>query len=285
MHASNLPPKGLQDVVAARVSAPLHWLRLPGGRTNRSWRVTGPSCDWVVKLFDPRRANPLFPNDPEAERYALIALGGMDLAPEFVARFETYEGVCLVYHYVAGVFSGKTDPDTIRALGRLHRLTPPPDLRTIDTSPTALLEQGRFFLHGLEGSLARHLREIEPSPYPVAAGKEVFLHGDPVPANVLIYDGQRRFIDWQCPARGDATADLAIALSPAMHHVYGAGGLSKTEQEAALSAYPNVDIIARYRQLAPFYRWRMAAYCVWKAGRGEAIYLEAAEVELTPTEA
>jgi hypothetical protein len=234
----------------------------------------------VIKLFDPNRSNRLFPNDPKAERHALMALAGQEIAPEFVAHFEVREGACLIYDYVEGVLVDKTDPDTIRALGHLHGVSPSSELRKIDTQPVALLEQGRFFLQGLETSLARHLSSAEPVPFPVVSGQDVFLHGDPVPANVLIHDGRHRFIDWQCPACGDATADLAIALSPAMHHVYGKGGFSTADQQAALAAYPDAETIARYRQLAPFYQWRMAAYCAWKAAQGEAIYEVAAEAEL-----
>ncbi|TNE64103.1 MAG: aminoglycoside phosphotransferase family protein [Rhodobacteraceae bacterium] len=283
--AADLPPKGLRDLVAQRVTAPVCWVRLPGGRTNRSWRVRGATCDWVVKLFDASRSNRLFPNDPQAERQALIALAGQGLGPDFVAEFELQGEVGLIYDYVEGALSGKTDHRTIRALGRLHHLTPPLELRQIDVCPVVLLEQGRSFLRGLDTPLVRHLIATEPAPSPVPGGREVFLHGDPVPANVLIHDGRLRFIDWQCPARGDATADLAIALSPAMHHVYGRGIFAKAEQETALAAYPEADTIARYRQLAPFYRWRMAAYCAWKAARGEAIYEVAAEAELNPERA
>ncbi|WP_460272877.1 phosphotransferase [Celeribacter sp. ULVN23_4] len=278
--ASDHPSGEIQAFVARRTTGPLHWAHLPGGRTNQSWRVTGPACDWVVKRFEPSRANALFPNDPEAESDALRHLAGTGLAPEFIARFETPEGVCLVYQFFTGTLSARTDALTLGALHRLHVVTPWPGLRRVDTRPVALLAQGLSFLNTLETALARRLKADRPQPIELPDAKDVVLHGDPVPTNVLIRGRELRFIDWQCPAMGDATVDLAIALSPAMHHVYGRGPFSEQDREATLAAYPDAQTVERYRQLEPFYRWRMAAYCAWKAAQGEEVYEKAAEAEL-----
>ena len=74
---------------------------------------------------------------------------------------------------------------------------------------------------------------------------------------------------------------MDIALSPAMHHVYGQNQLTLADEMSALAQYPDPEIVDRYLSLRPFFRWRMAAYCVWKASIGEAGYADAAGAELS----
>ena len=91
--------------------------------------------------------------------------------------------------------------------------------------------------------------------------------------------GGLTLIDWQCPASGDPTEDIATFLSPAMQRLYRGTILSEAEREAFLAAYPDPAIVARYRALKSVYRWRMAAHCLWKAERGASDYAGALRLE------
>lgn len=272
------PPDELRAFAIQNFGAGQAWFSLSGGRSNRSWRLVTADGSWVFKLFDSGRSNSLFPNDPTAEITALEALSGTGLAPDFQASFATGCGLCLVYRYVTGTPLTCTDAETIRTLAKLHDV-PAPKLRRIEATPAALMQEGRKFLEGLATERAEELLRHLPKPKDIPSGPGVFLHGDPVPANVLAQGEHRRLIDWQCPALGDASADLAIALSPAMHVVYGAGPLTPAEELIALQAYPDTSVIERYLSLTPFYHWRMAAYCAWKVAQGETIYDAAFEAE------
>lgn len=273
------PPDELRAFARQTFGADQTWIVLSGGRSNRSWRLVTGEGSWVFKLFDPDRSNRLFPNDPTAESVALEFLAGTGLAPDFQTSFTTGAGICIVYRYVAGAPLRCMDAETIRTLARLHQVRAP-NLRCLENTPKALLQEGRKISLGLASRHVKELKRCAPEPRDIPAGPSVFLHGDPVPANVLAQGKQRLLIDWQCPAIGDATADLAIALSPAMHIVYGAGVFSQAQEVAALQAYPDSTVIERYLALKPFYHWRMAAYCAWKVEQGEAVYDRAFEAEL-----
>ena len=87
-------------------------------------------------------------------------------------------------------------------------------------------------------------------------------------------------IDWQCPRLGDPAEDLALFLSPAMQLLYRGAPLGLAEQDAFLAAYPDPQVTARLRALLPWFHWRMAAYCLWKAERGGAEDREAMALEI-----
>lgn len=258
------------------------WAPLHGGRTNASWRVSGGGGAFVVKLFRPGSGTPLFPNDPEAEAAALTALTDTGLAPRLLAKAITPAGASVVYAHVAGRGwrPGDDPADVARALARLHREPAPPVLPEASSEPAALRAQALGMLAGL-GEAGAALAAREPTP---AAGlpavRPVFLHGDATASNTLVTPGGITFIDWQCPARGDPGLDLAIFLSPAMQTVSGNRPLTATETARFLSAYRDETVAARYRALAPLFHWRMAAYCLWRAARGDEGYREAAALEL-----
>lgn len=279
-----------QNYVGAEDKSAPVWTSFSGGRTNRIWLLQhwedcgATGTGKVFKLFDTARSNVLFPNDPGAEARLLTMLTGRGLAPDLLGVFETSQGRCLVYSYLPGQPLKRIDPETMRRLSELHRVPVDAELRavlrSVNVSPQALMREGMSFLSGLEGADAQQLWAATPAEIDIVPGPPVLLHGDPVPANVIASGNARHFIDWQCPGWGDATADLALALSSAMHHVYGGGGLTVEQVETLLAAYPDTTVVARYRVLAPFYHWRMAAYCVWKAAHGEEIYAEAGRLEL-----
>lgn len=270
---SNQPPDDL--VRGARDSGFVDcrtWRNLSGGRTNMIWKCRSGDDEIVFKVFCRNRSNELFPNDIEAEISALSALEGSNAAPLLKGRFETSIGPCLVYSYLKGEAQAQAVPALTAALYRLHNLQSPSSLRHLPMEPQGILELGQTFLNACSGQRARFLRENVPTVPDLPAATPVFLHGDPTPANAIMAGNEIVFVDWQCPAIGDPTHDLAIALSPAMHLLYGTGALSAEQEDVALEAYGNSAVIERYRALAPAYHWRMACYCQWKAERGDEDY-------------
>lgn len=244
------------------------WRPLSGGRSNRLWQV-GP---WVVKLFDPDAASPLFPNDPQAETLALRHVAPSGLAPQLRATGPDW----LAYAHVPGAVWQSVSAPVAVALGRLHRLPLVAALRAQPSGSAAMAAQGAAIAAQCHGAL--------PPPPPDAGVPPVnnpcLIHGDAVPGNVIVGPQGVTLIDWQCPAIGDPAEDLAAFLSPAMQWLYRGKVLTDTEAAAFLHAYPDTATVARYQALAPAFHWRMAAHCLWKAERGVADYAKALDLEL-----
>jgi len=258
------------------------FIPLKGGRTNRLWRYEYLGGMLVCKLFQ-NSATPLFPNDPDAEAKALMHLVDAGLAPDFLARVDCEIGTILIYRHVPGpCWSGEVTA-VAHLLSRLHAIPQPAGLRQITTGTKAILAQGSAMLD-FQTAEAKRLMCLKPNLADPPPSPNVFLHGDVVAQNIIENQNGLRLIDWQCPAIGDATEDLAIFLSPAMQHIYGERALSETEENAFLDEYDHADCGDRYRHLSPAYHWRMAAYCLWKAERGDAIYREGFEREIARLE-
>jgi len=270
-----------QALIPAHVPPGLAWQALRGGRSNAIWRVeTAPPL--VCKLYRGAAASPLFPNEAGDEWLALDALRGTGLAPEPVAFVETEAGPCILYRHAAGAPPGPGDAAEAGAvLRRLHEMPPPEALRLAPDSAEAWRAEGRAMAARLPAPLAAKLHAHEP-PLPdlAPAGRAAFLHGDPVPGNMIAGGGTLTLIDWQCPAAGDPVTDLAIYLSPAMQMLYGVGPLTDTAARAFLRGYGDPATEARYRRAAPLLHWRIAAHCLLRAAEGAPGYAEAAEAEL-----
>ena len=266
--------------VAGHVTEHAVWTPLSGGRTNPIWRIDGGAEALVCKLFLPDAATPLFANDPAAEWAALRALSGLGIAPEPVASSRTALGDSLLYRHVSGQ-PWRSDPSAVaHLLRRLHEVPPPRALPRALPDATGLVEQGRAMLMQIAATNA-----LPPAPTAQAALQgAAFLHGDPIPGNILQDGSQMTLIDWQCPAIGDPCLDLALFLSPAMQIVNGNPPLPATQVAAFLEAYGDPLLTRRYRALAPLFHWRMAAYCLWKAHHGDAAYAPAMALELAASE-
>jgi hypothetical protein len=275
--------RGLAEHFAALglIPASAAWTPLSGGRTNRLWHVAAPFRDLTVKLFSRGDDNPLFGNDPLAEERLLTHLSDTGLAPRLVHAGKTPLGHCLVYSHVPGaIWSG--DPRPVAAtLRRLHAVQPPPGLHPAPDGSAALAQQTLRILALCPAPQAQHLRGLRPGQRAVpASGTLCLLHGDCVPGNLILGPDGLTLIDWQCPAVGDPTEDIATFLSPAMQSVYRDATLSPDEIHAFLTGLDAPHLVARYRALAPWYHWRMAAYCLWKSLRGDADYATALALEL-----
>lgn len=221
---------------------------------------------------------PLFPNDGSVEAETLAHLRDTELAPELVTLILLPKAVALVYHHLDGkVWSSAVEP-VAQLLSRVHRVGLFP-LRMLAKDPLDILRQGEAMLSQMQSSEADHLLRLRPVP-PTSAFEQVFLHGDPVPSNIVQSGNSLRLIDWQCPAIGDPTEDMALFLSPAMQHLFGGRILTPHDLSAFLTAYANPARRTRYLALAPLYHWRMAAYCLWKIEHGDPEYKAGYALEL-----
>lgn len=259
-----------------------HWSLLTGGRTNLIWRVDMQDAPPLVcKLFIPNTATPLFANDGTREALALRALSGSRMAPELVAFQDSTLGQTMVYQHIDGHPWNGDVTAAAQAMARLHARTLPVGLPELTVTPASLIADG----HGMSPS---GLTPPPPVPQALPDAHCVFLHGDFVPGNIIVTSDGLRLIDWQCPAAGDSSADIAMFLSPAMQMLYGHRPLSKNEIARFLSDYLHASqdarAIARYHALAPLYHWRMVAYCHWKSARGDQDYARAASLELDALE-
>ena len=221
--------------------------RLRGGRTNRAWRLTGQGRDLVLKLYARDGGNPLFPNDPGAEAICLTHAPLSALAPRLAARGKGDAGEWVLYPWVEGPHWSGDMAQAARALRALHRTPAPAGLRRVDCAPAVLIDAGARFLELCAGPQARRLSALRPDPPEMPADTApVLLHGDPVAANIVIGPDGPVFIDWQCPATGDACADIAILLSPAMRMLYRGGTPRAGDTERFFASYGDAETAARH---------------------------------------
>lgn len=257
-----MPHDPATAALARLLPAQAAWEPLPGGRTNRLWRI-GPL---VLKRHDPAAASPLFPNDPQAEARALALFSPHALAPRLRASGDDW----LIYDHVDGT-PWRGDPAPVaRMLHRLH-MTPVPQgtFRPLPNGSAAILaDAARFAPQDLLPPPDPQLPPIPPRP----------VHADPVPGNILATAQGPLLIDWQCPGLGDPAEDLATLASPAMMWLYTGAKPPEGWAEAILNAYPDQAIADRTRTLLPLYHWRIRAHCAWKAARGDADYATALSV-------
>ncbi len=243
------------------------WVALQGGRTNRLWRVGR----LVVKLYAQQAQSPLFPNDPLAEAKALRIAAPSGLAPTLR---RTGPGWLAYDHCEGQTWQGGDTASVAVVLGKVHNV-PCPDFRKVESGSAALRKQCIEIASQCRGTLP----PLPPDPG-VPATPPKFIHGDAVAGNILVTGQRLTLIDWQCPALGDPTEDLATFLSPAMQWLYRGQVLSVQQETAFLAAYPDPDITQRFQSMKSLFRWRMAAHCLWRAERGDADYAQAMTLEL-----
>ncbi len=239
---------------------------LTGGFWNDNFRVTGAGVDWVVKHYRKEQRESLFPNLPDSEARALETLRFAGVAPEPVAFSPSDDGApILVYKYWPG---GPWREDVVpvaRLLHRLHRV--PADrldgFRALPVDPEGILEQGDHLLTPVpQNELATRLRSVRPAPVNGPALERLSLvHTDVGAGNLIAGPGGIRLIDWQCPGIGDPAEDLWAFLSPAFQILFNHAPLTLQERETFLMAYDEKKTRARLEYLAPYFAYRMAAYC------------------------
>lgn len=273
-----LPPSDVRAKVCAHIpwADDGVWQALIGGRTNASWRVDGSEGQSaVLKLYRDKADNPLFPNDATAEATLLRYLAGKSIAPDWIASFQSSGADCNLYHALPGEpWSGGVE-EVAELITRVHMNKPPKGLRLTANGSAELMQQAKDILARTKQTLQAPKFDQNVAPNPV----KVLLHCDIVPGNLIRSEHGLRLIDWQCPAVGDATEDLAVFLSPAMQLLYRGAPLSDEESTAFLKHFDETQQ-ARYAALAPLYHYRMAAYCLWQIERENLAYKEALVAEL-----
>ncbi|HGG06469.1 MAG TPA: aminoglycoside phosphotransferase family protein [Aliiroseovarius sp.] len=284
-HDSRHRLRVLQDLwqASGHLSIDDKWVPMTGGRTNHVWRITRSDAPIICKLYPPGADTPLFTNNPQGEAVALRALSGKGLTPDLIASLETPLGHSVLLTNIDGD-TWRADetwfPSIAAMLGRLHRFAPPAGLPNLPLDASHLRQQCEKMIAEL-GDDACDLVALRPELPTLPDATPAFLHGDPVPGNILVRENEPVLIDWQCPAIGDACDDLSLFLSPAMQAVNGAKPLSRKQENTFLNAYGNSETITRLQVLRPYYHWRMALYCRWKTISGDHAYraAEALEVE------
>ncbi|MEX0349345.1 MAG: phosphotransferase [Paracoccaceae bacterium] len=270
------PPEELQaDLLRLGLMAPAGSFRpLLGGRTNRVWKLVGSGPERVLKLYQSAIPNPLFGNDPALETLCLNALVTTGLCPKFRASGEIPNAVWVLYEHAAGT-PWRTDTAPVaRLLAKLHALNPTLALPTGSNGSAALEASGAYILSLCHTAERERLLDLRPTGCVLPTPVTRLIHGDPVAGNILVNGTSLVLIDWQCPAIGDPAEDLALFLSPAMMQVYRGAPLRPNEIRAFLTAYPDTEIVARYETLKPWFAWRMAAYCLWRAENGSEEYAQ-----------
>lgn len=282
MQPTDSPPATLINEVTSHLSwlASGVWQALSGGRSNFAWKVTPKTSNEpvVVKLYRGPARNPLFPNDPKAEAALLAALEQTGLAPRLLQSFESSLGACNIYSHIPGQSWDKDAGQVGACMKRLHQMQPPPGLRKVPDGSEQLAAQTRAILS--QCSSDSSLNDLEPSGKVPPSGELILLHGDIVPGNVISNETGLHLIDWQCPAIGDPCEDIAVFLSPAMQQIYRGSTLDSVSNKAFFAKYNNLQVEARYHALAPWYHWRMAAYCQWQAENGRPDYALGRDLEV-----
>ena len=258
---------------------------LTGGFWNHVYRLRSTehlSLDWVVKQFVQVPVNPLFPILPRAENAALQFLEEQECAPTPIAFIaDSPIGSLLVYKYVPGT-SWNGDLDAAATLiARVQGI--PIDafatttFRKLPTAASALQAHAEAMLQRHPGAVSDSVRALLP---PVSARmnypnrREVLVHTDCGPGNMVSSPGGLRLIDWQCPGIGDGIQDVVTFLSPAMQTLYGYPVLTAEQEQRFLGAYVSAladnasdaqDMLAWFHSIRSSHHYRFAAYCAMRA--------------------
>lgn len=279
------PPIEIVDVLA-RLTKVEHvaFEKLKGGRTNSVWKATTENQSFVCKSFEKSQDNGIFPNSPSDEIKALEHLDQFQVAPQLRAFEITGETGVVIYDYLDGDVWVKNTKPVGKLLRKLHSIAPPNGLRCVASGSKAILAQSDQLAQQLNPAAIVDLAGLRPSLVVPPVAQFCFLHGDPVPGNLVVNDDAAKFIDWQCPAVGDPAEDLAVFLSPAMQVLYRGSVASEQETENLKMAYGHPNVFERFNTLRPYFHYRMALYCLWKYQNGHADYRAVAELEITALE-
>jgi len=258
---------------------------LTGGFWNRVYRLRSKkdtAIDWVVKQFVRAPVNPLFPILPTAEDAALQFLKNQECGPTPIAFIaDSPIGSLLIYQYVQGTsWNGDLEAAAI-LLARVQAI--PIDafavhaFRKLPTESPELLEHADAMLQRHPSALSESLRELRPRAAFQTAHpnqREVLVHTDCGPGNMVSSPHGLRLIDWQCPGIGDGLQDVVTFMSPAMQVLYGYPVLTGAQERQFLDAYfcalgqnfsDSQETQARLRSIRSSHHYRFAAYCAMRA--------------------
>ena len=258
---------------------------LTGGFWNRVYRLRSnenTAIDWVVKQFVQVPVNPMFPILPSAESAALQFLQQQQCAPTPIAFItDSPIGSLLVYEYVQGSsWNGDLEAAAI-LLARVQRIPinafAKSAFRKLPTEAPELLKHADEMLHRHQSALSESVRELRPTVSMQALRpnhREVLVHTDCGPGNMVSSPDGLRLIDWQCPGLGDGLQDVVTFLSPAMQVLYGYPILSFAQEQQFLGAYvaalgehpmDSQATNARLHSIRSSHHYRFASYCAMRA--------------------
>ena len=232
---------------------------LQGGLWNDAVCVEAGEETYVFKTYCPVSEDAFFPNVAADEAKALQRLAGLDISPEFVALWP--EENLLVYKYV----EGNTWSGDVAAVARLllrKEACDPTGFPLGKLTPEELLAEG-------DEIFAKCQKAIPPTrPIPIDIEPPTrlsMIHRDIGPNNLVGSGEDLRLIDWQCPTTGDLSEDIYSFLAPAFHIVSERQPLTDREKLLFFQVLDLPASQARYELLAPYFSWRMAAYCRWRS--------------------
>jgi aminoglycoside phosphotransferase (APT) family kinase protein len=214
----------------------------------------------------------MYPNLPDHEAAALGHLAGTGLAPELVSftPAHDHQGALLVYRYVVGPQWRRGVGDVARLLHAVHAGPAPRGLRTLHRSAVEALARADEVIADVPVADERR-RVLDQRPTAGVGDRPVarpsLVHTDCGPGNLVRSRRGLVLIDWQCPGLGDPVEDLACFLSPAMMVLYAAPPHGRSAIESFLAAYPDREVVDRYRRDGVAWHYRIAAYCLWRAHR------------------
>nr|WP_247744371.1 aminoglycoside phosphotransferase family protein [Ruegeria sp. R14_0] len=282
MPATTYPPSDLVDDLRDRdlVGPGVAFQILYGGRTNQVWKVLGGGGDKVLKLYRATPRNPLFRNDPELEAECLRALEPTGFVPRLRAAGAHKSGHWVFYDHAPGSPWRKNPEGVATLLRSLHELELRIQAPKGCNGSADLADHAEQILNACTSDTRALVAKLRPAGHVPATKHTCLIHADTVAGNILVAPTGMTLIDWQCPAWGDPCEDIAMFLSPAMQCLYRGSPLTQTEEALFLNAYGVPETVARFRELRPWYAWRMAAYCLWRMENGAADYARSLELEV-----
>jgi len=246
---------------------------LAGGFRNQVWKVRSGRGYVIEKQYseDPGDPNPMYPNLPDHEAFAMAHLAGTGCAPELVSYrpANDHQGALVVYGYLPGTQWNNGVVDVANLLHAVHHVQVPKRLRSLHRCGAEALAHADAMV--AEVPVARErarmaaVRPTDVTDQPVR--RRSLVHTDCGPGNLIRTAKGLVLIDWQCPGVGDAVEDLACFLSPAMMLLYDTEPHTSADRGVFLDAYADRGIVDRYLRDGAAWHYRIAAYCVWRAHR------------------
>ncbi len=276
------PPSDLVAQLSTRglIDPDVSFEVLYGGRTNQVWKVLSGDSGAVLKLYRAPFQNPLFRNDARLEADCLRALSGTGFVPNLRATGSFGVASWVYYDHAPGTPWRDGVERVAHLLRRLHQLGVRPDVPDGCNGSDDLDQHALRILATCQSDESDRLLALRPQGQVAPCSTPCLIHGDPVAGNILQAPDGLTLIDWQCPALGDPCEDLAMFLSPAMQRLYRGAPLSEAEVARFLTAYDRANVTDRYLSLRPWYAWRMAAYCLWRAENGAPDYAAGYDLEI-----
>jgi len=208
-------------------------------------------------------------------------LQGQECAPKPIAFIaDSPMGSLLVYEYVQGTSWNGDLQAAATLLARVQRIPihafARNTFRKLPTEALPLQQHAEEMLQRHPSALSDRVRELLPAVSIASSHsnrRDVLVHTDCGPGNMVSGTHGLRLIDWQCPGIGDGLQDVVTFLSPAMQVLYGYPVLSSAQEQQFLDAYLSAldenpsdaqASQARLKSIRSSHHYRFAAYCAMR---------------------